>query len=66
MRIAALYDVHGNLPALEAVLEQVREADVDQMVIASRWTGWATSCFATRHRETRTRCWMCSRALRCE
>ena len=33
MRIAALYDIHGNLPALEAVLEQVREADADQIVI---------------------------------
>ena len=33
MRVAALYDIHGNLPALEAVIEQVREADVDQIVI---------------------------------
>jgi predicted phosphodiesterase len=33
MRVAALYDIHGNLPALEAVLEQVRAADVDQIVI---------------------------------
>lgn len=33
MRIAALYDIHGNLPALEAVLEDVRRADVDQLVI---------------------------------
>jgi len=32
MRIAALYDIHGNLPALEAVLEDVRGADVDQIV----------------------------------
>jgi hypothetical protein len=23
MRVAALYDIHGNLPALEAVLEQI-------------------------------------------
>ena len=30
MRIAALYDVHGNLPALEAVLAEV--ADADQIV----------------------------------
>ena len=27
MRVAALYDVHGNLPALEAVLSEV-DADV--------------------------------------
>ena len=33
MRVAALYDVHGNLPALEAVLEQVRHADVDRIVV---------------------------------
>ena len=31
MRIAALYDIHANLPALEAVLEDVRRADVDQV-----------------------------------
>ncbi len=33
MRVAALYDIHGNLPALEAVLEEIRQADVDQIVI---------------------------------
>ncbi len=33
MSIAALYDIHGNLPALEAVLEDVRAAKVDQIVI---------------------------------
>jgi predicted phosphodiesterase len=33
MRVAALYDIHGNLPALEAVLEEVREAGVDQVVV---------------------------------
>jgi len=33
MRIAALYDIHGNLPALEAVLEDIRQADVDQIVV---------------------------------
>jgi predicted phosphodiesterase len=32
-RVAALYDIHGNLPALEAVLEEVRQAPVDQIVI---------------------------------
>ena len=25
MRVAALYDIHGNLPALEAVLGELRE-----------------------------------------
>lgn len=33
MRVAALYDIHGNLPALEAVLDDVRNASVDQVVI---------------------------------
>ena len=33
MRVAALYDIHGNLPALEAVLHEVRQADVDQIVV---------------------------------
>ena len=33
MRVAALYDIHGNLPALEAVLEEVRHAGVDRIVV---------------------------------
>ena len=33
MRVAALYDIHGNLPALEAVLRDVRDAGVDHIVI---------------------------------
>jgi predicted phosphodiesterase len=33
MRVAALYDIHGNLPALDAVLGQVRAADVDRIVV---------------------------------
>lgn len=33
MVIAALYDIHGNLPALEAVLDDVRRARVDRVVI---------------------------------
>jgi predicted phosphodiesterase len=33
MRIAALYDIHGNLPALEAVLDDVRSARVDEIII---------------------------------
>ena len=32
MRVAALYDVHGNLPALEAVLAEVEREDVDEVV----------------------------------
>lgn len=33
MRVAALYDIHGNFPALEAVLADVHRADVDRIVI---------------------------------
>src|SRR6478736_1155095 len=32
MKVAALYDVHGNLPALEAVLADPRLADADLIV----------------------------------
>src|SRR5512135_3753076 len=33
MRVAALYDIHANLPALEAVLDEVRQAHVDEIVV---------------------------------
>ena len=33
MRIAAIYDIHGNLPALEAVLQDIRRAEVDLIVV---------------------------------
>lgn len=33
MRVAALYDVHGNLPALEAVLADVRAERVDRIIV---------------------------------
>lgn len=32
-RFAALYDIHGNLPALEAVLDDARRARVDHVVV---------------------------------
>jgi putative phosphoesterase len=32
VRVAALYDVHGNLPALEAVLPEVEREGVDEIV----------------------------------
>ena len=35
-RVAALYDIHGNLPALEAVLAEVRESGADLIVIGTR------------------------------
>ena len=33
MRIAAIYDIHANLPALEAVLDEIRQAKVDCVVV---------------------------------
>ena len=33
MRVAALYDIHGNLPALDEVLEHVVRAGVDRIVV---------------------------------
>jgi hypothetical protein len=33
MRVAALYDIHGNVPALDAVLAEVEREQVDLIVI---------------------------------
>jgi predicted phosphodiesterase len=33
MAVAAVYDIHGNLPALEAVLEDIRLAKVDRILV---------------------------------
>jgi predicted phosphodiesterase len=33
MRVAAIYDIHGNLPALEAVLREIRRAEVELLVV---------------------------------
>lgn len=33
MRVAALFDIHGNLPALDAVLREVRAAGVERIVV---------------------------------
>ena len=33
IRVAAIYDIHGNLPALEAVLDEVRQSDVDEVIV---------------------------------
>ena len=34
MRVATICDIHGNLPALDAVLHDIRGAGVDQIVVA--------------------------------
>jgi putative phosphoesterase len=33
MCVAAIYDIHGNLPALEAVLQEIRHEKVDRIVV---------------------------------
>ncbi len=33
LRVAAIYDIHANLPALEVVLQDIRQADVDHVVV---------------------------------
>ena len=33
MKVAALYDIHGNLPALEAVMEDIQQSGVDRIVV---------------------------------
>lgn len=33
MRVAAIYDIHGNLPALEAVVDDIRRSGVDEIVV---------------------------------
>lgn len=41
MRVAALYDIHGNLPALEAVLgADVIVSDVEEAAAAIRASGY--------------------------
>ncbi len=39
MRIAVLADIHGNLPALEAVLADVKRENVDGIIVAGDSTG---------------------------
>jgi putative phosphoesterase len=33
VRVAAIYDIHGNLPALEAVLQDIRHAGIDHLIV---------------------------------
>ena len=48
MRVAALYDIHGNLPALEAVLDEVGHAGVDVIVAGGDvlWGPFQSECLA--------------------
>jgi predicted phosphodiesterase len=46
MRVAALNDIHGNLPALEAVMKEVRESRVDRIVVGGDVVAGPMSCEA--------------------
>ncbi len=39
MRLAVLADIHGNLPALEAVLDDAKQHEVDRFIVAGDLTG---------------------------
>jgi predicted phosphodiesterase len=48
MRLAVLADVHGNLPALEAVLADVQQRDVDGIIVAGDLTAGPQPVETTR------------------
>jgi predicted phosphodiesterase len=39
--LAALYDIHGNVPALEAVLEDARDAGADRWLLGGDYGAWS-------------------------
>src|SRR2546422_11529763 len=41
MSLALLYDIHGNLPALEPVLEEVRAAGADRYLLGGDYASWS-------------------------
>ncbi len=54
MRVAALYDIHGNLPALEAVLAEVESEGVQRIVVGGDvlWGPFQSECLdALRRRD---------------
>jgi len=64
MRVAALYDVHGNLPALEAVLAEIDDEDVDAIVSGGDliWGPLPAECLALlRARDARFLAGNCER-----
>jgi predicted phosphodiesterase len=52
-RLAILADIHGNLPALEAVTEDLAQQQVDHVVVAGDLVGWGPDAAAVLERVTR-------------
>src|SRR5437588_5077569 len=52
MPVAALYDIHGNLPALRAVLADVAREDVDRLVIGGDVAAGPMPCETLDHLTT--------------
>lgn len=52
MRLAALYDIHGNLPALEAVLAEVERENVERIVVGGDvlWGPFQSECLSALRR----------------
>jgi predicted phosphodiesterase len=64
VRVAALYDVHGNLPALEAVLGEVERLGVDAIVVGGDvlWGAFQSECLdALRSRDVKLVAGNCER-----
>ena len=62
MRVAALYDIHGNLPALEAVLAEVEREEFSHVVVGGDvfWGPWPAESLARRALARQPRCSSCS------
>ena len=44
MRLAVLADIHGNLPALEAVLADIQQQRVDEIIVAGKSRAIYANC----------------------
>ncbi len=58
MRLAILADIHGNLPALEAVLADAEEQGVDGVVVAGDYWGGPQTGEVVQRLAALDRCWL--------
>lgn len=52
MSVAAIYDIHGNLPALEAVCAEIRRSRVERVDVQLRHTAYDLPDAADRMRRS--------------